>query len=663
MLVSLAGCLGNITPDKEKTDATSDLDTERKEIFNLAVASGYEGTYEEWLASIRGGSVIMQVSNGYIQWASTDENQWHDLLALRELTGESGKTSEFRVEDGYLQWKFVDAAEDGWTNLLELESLRGKDGHTPTIEISDDGYWVIDGDATDYYVGTKVENSKYLSEEEYRSQLACYGSVHMVREKTRIRIIFSTKMKAGTKITFLGNTSIYKHGISVLENNADKSFGDYVDTGWLTADEKVFTTEMEGYPVLTVARNNNAELTQEELNVLHSMFKVEGEKVNSYSKTGPLTNEEYKEQVAHWGSIPQPVINTRVRISFAVKMKAGTKITFVGDSSLYKWAVCEQFNTSSNSGLDLSWNTNWPVSTAPYITWIDGTYVVITLSKHNNAALTNAELAKVHSMFRVEGEKYVEAPKGVINRVETAVSGVAHRGYSLAAPENTLSAYRLAAQRGFLKAECDIRFTSDGIPVLLHDGSIDRTSNGTGNIASMTLAQARQYDYGSWKSNEFAGEQIPTFEEFIALCREISLHPYIEIKEGLTADKAQLLVSIVKKYGMLNKVSWISFGYDSLTAIKNVDANARLGYVVNAVDSTIITNALNLLTGTNEVYINCNYVNANDAAVNLCMNANLPLEVWTVNNPNALFSLNPYISGVSSDWIQAGQFLYKNAME
>lgn len=53
-------------------------------------------------------------------------------------------------------------------------------------------------------------------------------------------------MKTGTKITFLGNTSIYKHGIAVLENNADKSFGDYVDTGWLTADEKVFTTEMEG---------------------------------------------------------------------------------------------------------------------------------------------------------------------------------------------------------------------------------------------------------------------------------------------------------------------------------------------------------------------------------------------------------------------------------
>lgn len=173
ILVSLTGCLGNTTPDKETTDATSDLDTERKEIFNLAVASGYEGTYEEWLASIHGGSVIMQVSNGYIQWALTDENQWHDLLAL----------SEFRVEDGYLQWKFVDAAEDGWTNLLELESLRGKDGHTPTIEISNDGYWVIDGEVTDYYEGTKVENSKYLSEEEYRSQLACYGSVHMVREK------------------------------------------------------------------------------------------------------------------------------------------------------------------------------------------------------------------------------------------------------------------------------------------------------------------------------------------------------------------------------------------------------------------------------------------------------------------------------------------------
>lgn len=109
------------------------------------------------------------------------------------------------------------------------------------------------------------------------------------------------------------------------------------------------------------------------------------------------------------------------------------------------------------------------------------------------------------------------------------IRAVNHRGYCTEAPENTLSAFRLSKKMGFRYVECDVSFTSDTVPVLLHDSTVDRTSNGSGNISAMTLEQVKALDFGSWKSAEYAGEKIPTFEEFMLLCKQIGLHPYIEI--------------------------------------------------------------------------------------------------------------------------------------
>ena len=93
---------------------------------------------------------------------------------------------------------------------------------------------------------------------------------------------------------------------------------------------------------------------------------------------------------------------------------------------------------------------------------------------------------------------------------DRSVKGVNHRGYSTVAPENTLPAYVLSRKMGFQYAECDVSFTSDGVPVLLHDSTIDRTSDGSGSIGSLTLEEVRQYDFGSWKGEQYAGTKIPT---------------------------------------------------------------------------------------------------------------------------------------------------------
>ena len=264
--------------------------------------------------------------------------------------------------------------------------------------------------------------------------------------------------------------------------------------------------------------------------------------------------------------------------------------------------------------------------------------------------------------------EYVIRPEDVINNggvaiydyidYDATVKSINHRGYSTVAPENTLSAFKLSKQMGFKIVECDIAFTYDGVPVLLHDTTIDRTSNGTGNIADMTLEQVREYDFGSWMSENYAGEKIPTFEEFLKLCKEIGLKAYIDLKQALSEEQAQLLVNISEKYGMRENVSWIAYSYAALSAIKNVDNKARLLQLCNEITDNIITCATNLKTEHNEVAIDAAFYLVTDDMVKMCMDADIPLEVYTPNYEVQILGLNSYITGVTSDLLVAGKVLY-----
>ena len=241
------------------------------------------------------------------------------------------------------------------------------------------------------------------------------------------------------------------------------------------------------------------------------------------------------------------------------------------------------------------------------------------------------------------------------NVVGPRMKGINHRGYSTDAPENTLPSYLLSYRHGFKYVECDISYTSDNIPVLLHDSTIDRTSNGTGNINSLTFAQVREYDFGSWKSSEYTGTQIPSLAEFLSLCRNLGLHPYLELKNTTSYTTAQIqnIVDMVYAYGLKGAVTYISFSNQFLATIKNYDQSARLGYVVSSISATTISNAEALQTAYNEVFIDSSSYGS--TALGLCKDANIPLEVWTINNKTTIEGLDDYISGVTSDSQNAGK--------
>lgn len=258
----------------------------------------------------------------------------------------------------------------------------------------------------------------------------------------------------------------------------------------------------------------------------------------------------------------------------------------------------------------------------------------------------------------------VEQAEGSSINYDLNIKAVNHRGYSYEAPENTIPAYILSKKKGFTYVGGDISFTKDSVAVLLHDATIDRTSNGSGNITALNYQEVLQYDFGSWFSPEYAGVRIATFKEWIMLCKNLGLHPYIELKSAGEYTQAQItqVVGEVEECGMRGKVTYISFSDTYLGYVKNADASARLGLLANPLNSSKISQAKALKTTTNEVFLDAELSTVTDALISTLIINDQPLEVWTVNTEEEILNMPSYVSGVTSDHIIAGKVLYKNAL-
>lgn len=142
----------------------------------------------------------------------------------------------------------------------------------------------------------------------------------------------------------------------------------------------------------------------------------------------------------------------------------------------------------------------------------------------------------------------------------------AHRGYSEVYPENTILAMEKALELDIDMVEMDLHMTADGQIILMHDHTVDRTTNGTGLIREKTFAQMRALDAGSWKGAQFAGIQVPTFREFLELMAQ---YPQIEINVELkdyphesgqfALDSCDKSIALIEEFGMANRIyinSW-----------------------------------------------------------------------------------------------------------
>src|SRR5438105_7019037 len=115
---------------------------------------------------------------------------------------------------------------------------------------------------------------------------------------------------------------------------------------------------------------------------------------------------------------------------------------------------------------------------------------------------------------------------------------IGHRGACGLAPENTIASFREAAELGVRRVEFDVHLSADGIPVVIHDDTVNRTTSGRGAVASLNLAELQALDAGTWFAPRFQGERVPTLGATVTLLGKLRLGAVVEITPSPGTDAA-----------------------------------------------------------------------------------------------------------------------------
>ena len=211
---------------------------------------------------------------------------------------------------------------------------------------------------------------------------------------------------------------------------------------------------------------------------------------------------------------------------------------------------------------------------------------------------------------------------------------VAHRGASDYAPENTLAAVRLAMEMGADGVEHDVCVTRDGVPVLMHDYTLDRTTTGKGKVADHDLADLRQMKITGPHGDDYPDEPIPTLEEALLAMKGKTM-PVIEVKEAHTAEP---IVEVIRKVDMVDEVVIISFKDQLLADVAKLEPRLPTAWLIGGgVKGEPREFALSLLHRARACGANCVNMSAALATpevVALLHSRGMSAWVWTVNDPD-----------------------------
>ncbi|MDX8345793.1 glycerophosphodiester phosphodiesterase [Rossellomorea sp. YZS02] len=207
----------------------------------------------------------------------------------------------------------------------------------------------------------------------------------------------------------------------------------------------------------------------------------------------------------------------------------------------------------------------------------------------------------------------------------------AHRGVSGEAPENTLAAFKAAAESGAHGIELDVQLTKDGQIVVIHDETIDRTTNGTGYVKDLTWEQLRTYDAGSWFHPSFKGESIPSLEEVldVVTAHYDSMIINIELKNDLI-DYPQLeekVLELLNEKGMKEQTIISSFNPASLKKVRELDPDIETGLLFEGIPANILDRIKPLQVNA----LHCDASFAQSPTGRNVMDMGMPLRVFTIN--------------------------------
>ncbi len=167
-----------------------------------------------------------------------------------------------------------------------------------------------------------------------------------------------------------------------------------------------------------------------------------------------------------------------------------------------------------------------------------------------------------------------------------AVEIIAHRGFSARAPENTIAALTLALEEGATAVEFDLRTSGDGNPVLMHDKTLSRTTNGIGKVEELSLGELTKLDAGSWFNSTFEGERVPSLAEALE-CLKVQVKTiFAELKGESTTQNLRNVVSITRAAGLLDKTVFIAKDWSLLDELRRHAPEVLVGPIVERREQT-----------------------------------------------------------------------------
>lgn len=215
---------------------------------------------------------------------------------------------------------------------------------------------------------------------------------------------------------------------------------------------------------------------------------------------------------------------------------------------------------------------------------------------------------------------------------------IAHRGFCGEYPENTMLSFKKAVEDGCDELELDVQLTKDNVLVIIHDETIDRVTDGTGNVRDYTFEELRKFNVRATFGDKYGFNPIPSFEEYVSWVKDQNVTTNIELKTGkyYYEDLEEKVIGMIKAYGLENKVMFSSFNHLSLIRCKELVPNIECGVLVL---KSGIGNPGYYVSKYNFECYHPDINGLNDEIVENCKSHGVKLNVWTVNDEEGLKKL------------------------
>lgn len=228
---------------------------------------------------------------------------------------------------------------------------------------------------------------------------------------------------------------------------------------------------------------------------------------------------------------------------------------------------------------------------------------------------------------------------------------IAHRGSSGVAPENTIASLALAVFQGAKAVECDVVLSADGVPVVIHDTTLDRTTSGSGDVSALTWSALAGLDAGSWKDPKFGFERLVRLHDLLHRANGRA-RVVIELKAGDPATLARTTREAIEANPGV-EAAVISFMPAVVEAVRRVIPEIAVGYLYSrhwpwASDHAEVISRARAIGAH---FVSPEYSLATQEFCSFAHQAGVPVSVWTCNDPDSMRNLaDAGVDAITTDW-------------